>query len=83
MLTNWCLIIAFFNGVLCFNLDVSDEGVIRPLNSPIGSYFGYSLALHLPKNTDDHRHIKILSIFHSCFQVLNQITKNSGFFSDF
>lgn len=46
--------IVLFKSISCFNLDVRDEAVIRPqnpqINSPNGSYFGYSLALHLPKN---------------------------------
>ena len=62
MLTNWSLMTVLVQSILCFNLDVRDEGVIREgvvrsqnsqINSPNGSYFGYSLALHLPKNSKE------------------------------
>ena len=57
MLTNWSLMNVLFQSILCFNLDVRDEGVVRSqksqINSPNGSYFGYSLALHLPKNSKE------------------------------
>lgn len=60
ILTHWhftiLLLVVLFKVIIAFNLDVSNKSVINPgRDVKKGSYFSYSIAVNLPKDSRDQR----------------------------